>query len=143
MDLGSTHGHFYSLKSYISGKLFHACTETAINIGYSCQLLTDEMIDIFIVDGHTFEDVEIQLYKYRESIRSLMSQQQGGASSTCNVVTFGSNEHGSNGVEDSAESFGGFAIVVNGYSLVWFVFFSFSDSFSPMFFESLKVICYL
>lgn len=31
--------------------------ETAINIGYSCQLLTDEMNDIFIVDSASFEEV--------------------------------------------------------------------------------------
>lgn len=31
--------------------------ETAINIGYSCQLLTDEMNDIFIVDAYSFDDV--------------------------------------------------------------------------------------
>lgn len=28
--------------------------ETAINIGYSCQLLTDEMVDIFTVEGNWF-----------------------------------------------------------------------------------------
>lgn len=43
--------------------------ETAINIGYSCQLLTDEMVDIFIVDGNSVEDVELQLLKCRESLR--------------------------------------------------------------------------
>ena len=31
--------------------------ETAINIGYSCNLLTDEMRDVFIVDG--LEKVEV------------------------------------------------------------------------------------
>nr|CAD7574759.1 unnamed protein product [Timema californicum] len=49
--------------------------ETAINIGYSCQLLTDEMADIFIVDAHTFDEVELQLIKLRESIRSVAKQQ--------------------------------------------------------------------
>lgn len=29
-------------------KLFIFFTETAINIGYSCQLLTDDLIDVFI-----------------------------------------------------------------------------------------------
>ena len=37
--------------------------------GYSCQLLTDDMVDIFIVDGNTTEDVELQLLKCRESLR--------------------------------------------------------------------------
>lgn len=44
-------------------------TETAINIGYSCQLLTDDMVDIFIVDGQNMEDVELQLIKCRDSLR--------------------------------------------------------------------------
>lgn len=49
--------------------------ETAINIGYSCQLLTDEMVDIFIVDGQNVEDVELQLIKCRESLRGYARSQ--------------------------------------------------------------------
>lgn len=44
-------------------------TETAINIGYSCQLLTDDLADVFVVDGSTFEEVEKQLRKFKESIK--------------------------------------------------------------------------
>ncbi|KAI6214393.1 Phospholipid-transporting ATPase [Aphelenchoides besseyi] len=36
-------------------------TETAINIGYSCQLLTEDMKEVFIVDGKKEIEVEIQL----------------------------------------------------------------------------------
>ncbi|XP_065094409.1 phospholipid-transporting ATPase ID isoform X4 [Ochlerotatus camptorhynchus] len=43
--------------------------ETAINIGYSCQLLTDDMVDVFIIDGLTKVEVEQQLRKYMESLR--------------------------------------------------------------------------
>lgn len=43
--------------------------ETAINIGYSCQLLTDDMVDVFIIDGLTKAEVEQQLRKYMESLR--------------------------------------------------------------------------
>lgn len=43
--------------------------ETAINIGYSCQLLTDDMVDVFIVDGITKPEVEQQLRKFKESIK--------------------------------------------------------------------------
>ncbi|XP_062558690.1 phospholipid-transporting ATPase ID isoform X3 [Armigeres subalbatus] len=43
--------------------------ETAINIGYSCQLLTDDMLDVFIIDGLTKAEVEQQLRKYMESLR--------------------------------------------------------------------------
>ncbi|XP_055538981.1 phospholipid-transporting ATPase ID isoform X5 [Wyeomyia smithii] len=43
--------------------------ETAINIGYSCQLLTDDMVDVFVIDGLTKAEVEQQLRKYMESLR--------------------------------------------------------------------------
>lgn len=44
-------------------------TETAVNIGYSAQLLTDDMVDVFVVDGYTSEDVEKQLIKYQDAIK--------------------------------------------------------------------------
>lgn len=43
--------------------------ETAVNIGYSCQLLTDDLLDLFVVDGSTQDEVEQQLRKFRESIK--------------------------------------------------------------------------
>ncbi|XP_055644370.1 phospholipid-transporting ATPase ID isoform X2 [Toxorhynchites rutilus septentrionalis] len=43
--------------------------ETAINIGYSCQLLTDDMVDVFIIDGLSQLEVEQQLRRYMESLR--------------------------------------------------------------------------
>lgn len=43
--------------------------ETAINIGYSCQLLTDDLVDVFVVDGETMDDVEKQLRKFKESVK--------------------------------------------------------------------------
>ncbi|XP_055603469.1 phospholipid-transporting ATPase ID-like isoform X3 [Uranotaenia lowii] len=43
--------------------------ETAINIGYSCQLLTDEMVDVFVIDGISKLEVEQQLRKCVESLR--------------------------------------------------------------------------
>ena len=36
-------------------------TETAINIGYSCKLLTDELEDLIIVDGNDEQTVKTQL----------------------------------------------------------------------------------
>jgi magnesium-transporting ATPase (P-type) len=36
-------------------------TETAENIGYSCNLLREEMNDVFIVSGNTPEEVKQQL----------------------------------------------------------------------------------
>ncbi|XP_032576601.1 phospholipid-transporting ATPase ID isoform X6 [Drosophila sechellia] len=52
--------------------------ETAINIGYSCQLLTDELADVFIVDGNSVEEVEKQLRQFKESIRIYNRFRPGG-----------------------------------------------------------------
>lgn len=51
--------------------LYSSCffPETAINIGYSCQLLTDEMVDVFIVDASTYDEVHQQLLKFRDNIK--------------------------------------------------------------------------
>jgi len=38
-----------------------AISETAINIGYSCRLLREEMEEVYIVDGDTASDVRRQL----------------------------------------------------------------------------------
>jgi len=53
-------------------------TETAINIGYSCQLLTDELADVFIVDGNSVEEVEKQLRQFKESIKIYNRFRPGG-----------------------------------------------------------------
>ena len=117
--------------------------ETAINIGYSCQLLTDEMVDIFTVEGWDYEDVEQELQRAREAINSHESHAKGATN--CSVI-FGpenvssvpnsnandaitgassrippvSNANGnSNNVNnETGDPCGGFALVVNGHSLV-------------------------
>ncbi|XP_017111184.1 phospholipid-transporting ATPase ID isoform X10 [Drosophila elegans] len=52
--------------------------ETAINIGYSCQLLTDDLADVFIVDGNSVEEVEKQLRQFKESIKIYNRFRPGG-----------------------------------------------------------------
>jgi magnesium-transporting ATPase (P-type) len=64
--------------------------ETAINVGYYCQLLTDDMVDMFIVDGQNVENVEIQLINCEKSL--------------------------SNDEEDRNT---GYALVINGHSLIY------------------------
>ncbi|XP_077285746.1 ATPase phospholipid transporting 8B [Arctopsyche grandis] len=66
--------------------------ETAINIGYSCQLLTDDMVEVFVVDGVTHEEVEQQLKKYRDAIRVVNTFQPQGPG--LNHHTTSSNENG-------------------------------------------------
>ncbi|XP_066966200.1 phospholipid-transporting ATPase ID isoform X10 [Macrobrachium rosenbergii] len=94
--------------------------ETAINIGYSCQLLTDDMLEVFIIDAHNASDVEDQLRKYREEIRNVTATKQ--PQTNLSVVTFSvySDEGvGQDNLSDAGESNGGFALVINGHSLVW------------------------
>ena len=47
--------------SICSEKRFVYSTETAINIGYSCMLLTENMIDVFIINGKDRETVQSQI----------------------------------------------------------------------------------
>ena len=47
--------------------MFLLILETAINVGFSCQLINDDM-ELLIVDGHTKEQVEKQLLKCKDII---------------------------------------------------------------------------
>ena len=42
--------------------------ETAINIGYSCNLLTDDMLDVFIVEGSSSSEVKSELLRNYETL---------------------------------------------------------------------------
>ncbi|KAH7696056.1 phospholipid-transporting ATPase ID, partial [Aphelenchoides avenae] len=42
--------------------------ETAINIGYSCRLLTEDMKEVFVVDGKEENEVEVQLRDVKRRI---------------------------------------------------------------------------
>ncbi|CAG2170707.1 unnamed protein product, partial [Oppiella nova] len=95
--------------------------ETAINIGYSCQLLTDDMVDTFTIEGWEYEEVEHELQRCRESMANVMSRAYGTASSDINVVSFRDQTSSPNARPvDATETdpFGGFALVINGHSLV-------------------------
>lgn len=96
--------------------------ETAINIGYSCQLLTDELIDIFIIDGMHPDDVEQQLTKFHDSV---MSHTRGGID--CGMNTYVDDL---NSLSENAEG-AGFALVISGQSLVY----ALQPSMESVFFE--------
>jgi len=98
--------------------------ETAINIGYSCQLLTDDMVDIFIIDGQSEEEVELQLLKGRDSLRGYTRNQIQTAISDVSDRGYSSSlgacdieDMGVMGLSDD-ESNTGYALVINGHSLV-------------------------
>ncbi|XP_023317727.1 probable phospholipid-transporting ATPase IM isoform X2 [Trichogramma pretiosum] len=93
--------------------------ETAINIGYSCQLLTDDLTDVFIVDATTYDGVETQLTRYLDTIKASSNQQKRP---TLSIVTFSSdteyNQTREEADEHDNDTQAGFAIVINGHSLV-------------------------
>jgi len=90
--------------------------ETAINIGYSCNLLNDEMWDEpYIVDGNTFEDVMKQLAAHRRSIDNYYNS--GNMFSKRDNISMRTMSEPSLS-EFGAEVSGGFALVINGHSLV-------------------------
>jgi phospholipid-translocating ATPase len=105
-------------------------------IGYSCQLLTDEMVDTFTIEGWEYNEVENELKRCRETIANVMSHTQGATG--CSVVTFLGDSYPPNNINrandryenrisapyaspvevNAVDSFGGFALVINGHSLV-------------------------
>ncbi|XP_056143015.1 phospholipid-transporting ATPase ID [Lampris incognitus] len=51
--------------------------ETAVNIGYSCKMLTDDMTEVFIVSGHTVQSVRQELRRARERMIELSGTRDG------------------------------------------------------------------
>lgn len=73
---------------YISNNnifILNSFTETAINIGYSCQLLTDDLTDVFVIDATTYDGVETQLTRCLDTIKTASTQQKRP---TLSIVTF-------------------------------------------------------
>lgn len=95
--------------------------ETAINIGYSCQLLTDDMVDIFIVDGQNLEDVKLQLEKCRDSLRGCSRSTAVAFSAITGRGYSSSIGADLEGIDTGADEDGntGFALVINGHALVY------------------------
>ncbi|XP_078283641.1 putative phospholipid-transporting ATPase IM [Rhinoraja longicauda] len=83
--------------------------ETAVNIGYSCNMLTDDMNEIFIISGRTVIEV-------REEIRAAREQMMGKP--VCNGHVFSEKNAASqfsSVVEETVV--GDFALIINGHSL--------------------------
>jgi len=103
-------------------------SETAINIGYSCRLLKEEMEEIYIVDGDTAADVRRQLQnavddmeeKSKDDVDTMPSttqqqqQQHGGRDG---VGLWRRNRVDVEATPAVAADLSGFALVINGSSL--------------------------
>ncbi|NWR25959.1 AT8B2 ATPase, partial [Emberiza fucata] len=84
--------------------------ETAVNIGYSCKMLTDDMTEVFVVTGHTVLEVREELRKAREKMMD-------ASRSVCNGFSY--QEKLSSKLTSVLEAIAGeYALVINGHSLV-------------------------
>ncbi|CAH1786703.1 unnamed protein product [Owenia fusiformis] len=87
--------------------------ETAINIGYSSKLLTEQMEEIFIIDADEYVEVENQLRRAREDILAFMD-----GTRECGVkYKNGTDASISQSLKDLGTS-RSFGLVINGHSLV-------------------------
>ncbi|XP_054148772.1 phospholipid-transporting ATPase ID isoform X1 [Melozone crissalis] len=83
--------------------------ETAVNIGYSCKMLTDDMTEVFVVTGHTVLEVREELRKAREKMMD-------ASRSVCNGFSY--QEKLSSKLTSVLEAIAGeYALVINGHSL--------------------------
>lgn len=119
--------------------------ETAINIGYSCQLLTDDLEDLLIVNSSTVNEVEQELNSCLARLDSTPIRPQHRYKNSISVITYSDEGYGHDSpltgnvqlvVPSEMESAaidaeaaltaaasgggeGGFALVISGQSLIW------------------------
>jgi phospholipid-translocating ATPase len=107
--------------------------ETAINIGFSCRLLTDEMEEPFIIDAESLEEVETQLRAALADVQKAAAPTKSdhylpngpnsapsntNSAAPPNVAFNGANATISTQANIDSDEFGEFALVINGHSLV-------------------------
>ena len=97
-----------------------APTETAINIGYSCHLLSEEMEEPFVVDAECLEEVESQLRQCLAKVLAADHHSKDVDHVISNGRTFYEDDTFSGAAlnVDNEEEGGEFALVVTGHSLV-------------------------
>ncbi|KAK6317747.1 hypothetical protein J4Q44_G00110380 [Coregonus suidteri] len=83
--------------------------ETAMNIGYSCNMLRDDMSEVFIISGHTSSEVLQQLRSAKEHILGLSR-----VSSTADVEK--TDEFSDDSVFEET-IIAEYALIINGHSL--------------------------
>ncbi|XP_062821097.1 phospholipid-transporting ATPase ID isoform X2 [Anolis carolinensis] len=85
--------------------------ETAVNIGYSCKMLTDEMAEVFLITGHTVLEVRQELRKAREKLMDSSSRSLG------NGFAFQEKLSALKLTSVLEAVAGEYALVINGHSL--------------------------
>ncbi|XP_015984076.2 probable phospholipid-transporting ATPase IM isoform X5 [Rousettus aegyptiacus] len=93
--------------------------ETAINIGYACNMLTDDMNDVFIIAGNTAMEVREELRKAKENLFG-----QNRSFSNGHVVFEKKQQLELDSVVEETVT-GDYALIINGHSLTvydqWFI----------------------
>ncbi|XP_058440775.1 probable phospholipid-transporting ATPase IM isoform X3 [Marmota monax] len=93
--------------------------ETAINIGYACNMLTDDMNDVFVISGNTAIEVREELRKAKENLFG-----QNRSFSNGHVVSENKLQLELDSVVEETIT-GDYALVINGHSLTvydqWFI----------------------
>ncbi|CAJ0602595.1 unnamed protein product [Cylicocyclus nassatus] len=130
-------------------------TETAINIAYSCRLLTDEMKEIVVIDGQTQTEVEVQLKDTKTTFDRIMHTAQSPLmmnkqrfeietiheDGQAPTMTYGVSNTKTAQSPTEGRSDGGVALVINGDSLG----FALDERLERMFLEiatmCMAVIC--
>uniref|UniRef100_A0A8C9F4R7 Phospholipid-transporting ATPase n=1 Tax=Pavo cristatus TaxID=9049 RepID=A0A8C9F4R7_PAVCR len=87
--------------------------ETAMNIGYSCNLLYDDMADVFVIEGSTSEDVLNEL----RNARKKMKPDSFLDSDEINIQTEKSSKTPK--VLPDEQANGVYGLVINGHSLAY------------------------
>ncbi|XP_061838583.2 phospholipid-transporting ATPase ID [Nerophis lumbriciformis] len=96
--------------------------ETAVNVGYSCKMLTDDMTEMFIISGHSVQSVKQELRRARERMIELSQNKDGEEVEECGDACFEGATGGKDlqppATSDLMDNISGeFALVVNGHSL--------------------------
>ncbi|KPP68305.1 putative phospholipid-transporting ATPase ID [Scleropages formosus] len=85
--------------------------ETAMNIGYSCNMLRDDMNEVFIITGHTVLEVQQQLRRAKEQILG-----SGRETANCSKDAEKTEQYRNDSVfEETITS--EYALIINGHSL--------------------------
>lgn len=92
--------------------------ETAINIGYSCRLLTEDMREVFVIDGADEHEVEVQLKDIKRRIDRVAANNSGGCDNG-SVAVVSQNFMSASNLNDST-----LLTTVSFYGLLNFAFLS-------------------
>ncbi|KAK9408713.1 phospholipid-transporting ATPase ID-like [Crotalus adamanteus] len=91
--------------------------ETAVNIGYSCNMLYDAMKDIFFIHGDSWEEVEQQLRTAKDRMQADLDVQTEELEVKRSTSSIWNKEPG--GFWNKEPASGDYGLIINGHSLAY------------------------